>query len=283
MTFPSPRSLGGGAAAYFVRAGRVPNPQGPPPPLPHGIPFLAPDYRARLRDSSDSGPSTPIRTLRGGCYLARYTPLQTSPTQPGAIFYLGTFRVQASGATVTISGDLYLRRVSVASQPGGFSEPDPADGIPVFPRQDYRYYLRATQVSDAPESRESFALGLELFRFNGAVAAWSNDGELTAQLSWTTTPSGYPSGADYLTGDMKNAAGAVAGTLTLGWVSPLLRRASIEIDSVQGGVIPLQSQGGLDWQGVFAPIGWDVAVVQSDTDVAEPTGESWAMPRCTRR
>src|SRR5688572_31329502 len=131
MTAPSPRSLAGGAAAYHTHAGRLPNPQGPPPQLPIGLPFLARDYRAGLGDESDSGPSTPTRVLRGGCYYVRYTPLQASPTAPGAIYYLGSLRVHRAGATVTISGDLYLRHVSPAPLPDAAGEPDPAEGIPV--------------------------------------------------------------------------------------------------------------------------------------------------------
>jgi hypothetical protein len=274
MSTPSPRSLGGGAAAYHVRRGRVPNPQGPPPPLPNGIPFLARDYRARLADATDGSPITPSRVLRGGSYLARYTPLQTSVTTPGAVYYLGTVRVQTQDSTVTISGDLYLRRVG-ESRP----EPDPGDGIPVFPRSDYRFYLRATEVADAPGSQESFTLGLELFRFSSAAGSWTNDAVLKAVMSWTTAPPGYPTTGDYLTGELKNTSGAVSGTLTLGWVSPFLRRASVEIDRVAGGVMPMKNVtdgAGLDWRGVFKPVGWDVTVVPSDTDVAEPTGESWS-------
>src|SRR5688572_4375367 len=125
MTAPSPRSLAGGAAAYHTEGGRVPNPQGPPPQLPYGLPFLARDYRAGLGDESESGPSTPTRVLRGGCYYVRYTPLQASPTHPGAIYYLGTLRVQRVGATATISGDLYLRHLSATPQAGAAGEPEP--------------------------------------------------------------------------------------------------------------------------------------------------------------
>src|SRR5688572_22240035 len=99
MTYPSARSLAGGAAAFHVGAGRVPDPQGPPPPLPNGIAFTAKDFRARLHDTASDGPAAPSRVLRGGCYFMRYTPLQSSPTQPGAIYYLGTLRVQSAGAT----------------------------------------------------------------------------------------------------------------------------------------------------------------------------------------
>ena len=275
MTFPSPRSLGGGAAAYHERSGRIPNPQGPPPPLPNGIPFRARDYRAGLTTDSADGPTAPLRVLRGGCYLARYTPLQMSPTQPGAIYYLGTLRVQQIGATVTISGDLYLRRVAPPSQPSSL-EPDPGDGIPIFPRGDYRYYLRATHVTEAPQSNQSFALGLEMFRFNHATATWANEGALTAELSWTTNPPGYPSDGDYLTGEMKNDAGSVTGTLTLGWVSKHLRRATLEIDNVPDGVVPRDNGHGVGFKEVFEPLGWDLRVIVSNQNVPEATGPSWS-------
>ena len=276
MTAPSPRSLAGGAAAHHTDAGRIPNPQGPPPPLPNGLPFLARDYRAGLGDTSDSGPMTPARTLRGGCYYVRYTPLQTSPTRPGAIHYLGTLRVHRVGATLTVSGDLYLRHVSAGSPDEAAREPDPADGIPVFPRADYRYYLRAIGVSDSPGTQESFTLTFELFRFNAAVTAWTNEGVSTVQLSWTTAPPGYPSGADYLTGDVRNSAGSVTGTLSLGWVSPFLRRSTVEIDRVPDGVVPrTNGSAGHGWEQVFAAVGWELTVIESDDTVVETSGESW--------
>jgi hypothetical protein len=275
MTYPSPRSLGGGAAAYHERAGRVPNPQGPPPPLPNGIPFRARDYRAGLATDSADGPTAPSRVLRGGCYLARYTPLQVSPTQPGAIYYLGTLRVQQVDVSVTISGDLYLRRVASSLQ-SATPEPDPGNGIPIFPRGDYRYYLRATQVSADPQSNQRFKLGLEMFRFNHATATWANEGALNADLSWTTSPPGYPSDADYLTGELKSEAGAVTGTLTLGWVSSYLRRATFEIDSVADGVIPSDNGNGIGFKDVFDPLGWDLRVIVSDPNVPQASGPSWS-------
>jgi hypothetical protein len=242
-----------------------------------GLPFLARDYRAGLGDASDSGPLTPVRVLRGGCYYVRYTPLQASPTHPGAIYYLGTLRVHRVGATVTISGDLYLHHVSSTSHAGAAGEPDPADGIPVFPRADYRYYMRAVEVSDSPGAQESFTLTFELFRFNAAITAWTNEGASTVQLSWTTAPPGYPSAADYLTGDVKNSAGSVTGTLSLGWVSPYLRRATLEIDRVPQGVAPMPNgSNGYGWSQVFESLGWDLTVIQSDHAVTEKSDEAWS-------
>ena len=171
--------------------------------------------RHERQRTADTGPHPARRLL-----LRAVHPLQTSPTRPGAIHYLGTLRVHRVGATLAVSGDLYLRHVSAGSPDDAAREPDPADGIPVFPRAGYRYYLRATGVSDSPGTQESFTLTFELFRFNAAVTAWTNEGVSTVQLSWTTAPPGYPSGADYLTGDVRNSAGSVTGTLSLGGCRP---------------------------------------------------------------
>ena len=274
MAYSSAQSLAGEASGLHRRSERLPNPQGLTPPLPSGIAFVAKDYRADLGDSASVSPMSPVRPMRGGCYYMRYTPLQTSPTQPGAIYYLGSLRVQRMGVTLTVSGDLYLYRVGGPAAVAG--EPDPADGVPVFPRSAYRYYIRATQVSDSPAIRESFTLSLELFRFNQSSKAWSNDGEFDAELSWTTTPPGYPSEADYLTGPMTDKAGSMTGMVTLGWVSPFLRRATIEIDAVPGGVIPHNNGNGIAWNEVFERVGWKVDVSSGNRDVLEPTGEFWS-------
>jgi hypothetical protein len=276
MSYPSPRSFVAGAAATHDRPGRVPNPQGPAPPLPNGISFRARDYRAGLASDASDGPISPLRVLRGGCYLARYTPLQASPTQPGAIYYLGTVRVQQVGATITVSGDLYLRRVHSPGSGVSVPDPDPGNGIPMFPIADYRYYLRATNVRDTPRAGESFTLGLEFFRFIHATASWANDGAFSAELSWTTSPPGYPSESDYLAGEVKTDAGVTTGSLTLGRVSDYLRRATIEIDRVPQGVTPTNNGAGVGFQQVFETLGWDLRVIESDRSVQEPTGNSWS-------
>lgn len=283
MSYPSPRSLAGGAAAHHQGTLRIPDPQGPPPPLPDGIPFVAPDLRARLLDTGDAaGPLPPLRVLREGCYLLRYTPLQTSPTQPGAVHYFGTLRVQLESATVTASGDLYIHRIPVQSGPPASLtppptlEPDPSAGIPVFTRKNYRYYLRVNRVLNTPGEGESFTLAFELYRFTAANSSWSNEGPCTALMSWTTAPPGYPSSADYLTGEVKNASGVVIASLTMGWVSHFLRRAVVEIDRVNGGVAPRDNGNGTGWREAFEAVGWNVTVIESDTDVPEQSGASWS-------
>ena len=89
-------------------------------------------------------------------------------------------------------------------------------------------------------------------------------------------PAGYPSSGDYAEGDVKNAANAVIGRLTMGWLSSYYRRCTVEIDTVSGSEQPTNSGLGHTWQTVMDAVGWQVAVHLSDTNVAEASGASWS-------
>ncbi len=264
----------------FIPAGaRLGSLEPAPPPLPDPVP----DTRAagpnpqeqEQQQQTDFGPLPrfpTIRSLRNGCYLLRYTPTQTFPL----VHYDGTLRVERHTSGTTASGDLYTHSTSFWPGSGPPVEPNPSAGIPVFPRSRYRYYLRVTQVLEGFTFTSSFTLGLEMHRFNQAARTWTNEGILTAQMSWTTAPAGYPSGADYLTGSARNAAGATVGSLTMGWVSPYLRRAVVEVDRVGAAETPLNNGAGVGWRTIFDTVGWDVTVQVSDSNVAEPSGESFS-------
>ncbi|MGE0224741.1 MAG: hypothetical protein AB7F35_14780 [Acetobacteraceae bacterium] len=209
--------------------------------------------------------------------------LNYTPTGTGLVSFDGTMRVECHSAGRTASGDLYQRRIIFLSPPhfpprpvvmGG---PNPANGIPILPRGQYRYYLRVTQILENITIGNSFQLGFEMWRFT-APNTWSNEGLVTAQMSWMTAPSGYPSTNDYLEGDVRNASGNVIGRLKMGWVSAYYRKATIEIDTVSGSEQPLDSGTGVTWKSVFDTVGWDMSVRLSDTNVAEPSGAGWSDP-----
>jgi len=204
-------------------------------------------------------------------------------------------RVERHSAGVTASGDLYQRPTIILPPlpvpiPGPVPPvplpgptpavpllgppPNPALGIPIFTRSRYRYYLRITQIAEGFVFGTSFTLGFELRRFNAGV--WTNDGAFTALMTWVPAPAGYPSPGDYLTGDVKNAANVVVGRLTMGWLSSYLRKATIEIDSVPVSEAPLDNGAGVNWKSIFDGVGWDVTVVPSNTNVLEPSGNSWS-------
>lgn len=261
----------------------IPNPEAPLPPLPDAIPDAEPTHQM-MPQSSDAGASvTPnsmgnfpwwnMRSLRHGCYLLRYTPNTGMPF----VHYDGTMRIQRDGTNTIASGDLYLhyawRPFPTFPQ---VSEPNPANGIPIFPRAKYRYYLKVTKILEWVTLGNSFTLEFDRWRFKQSTNTWTFDEKYTAIMTWTTAPTGYPSSSDYLTGDVKNTSGAVVGNLTMGWVSKYLRKATIEADRVKDSEYPADNGNGVDWQDVYDKVDWDVKVYDSDEDLVEPSGDSWS-------
>ena len=254
---------------------RIPSPDGELPALPTS---LVPSRRSQAPawpwpTPAPASAQDQSRSLRHGCYLFRYFP-QSGDVPLHQLHYDGTLRVERNGSSTTASGDLYLHRPMAGTSSS--AEPDPGSGIPIFPRPNYRYYVRVTTILENSTTADSFALGFSLHRFKVATNAWVNEGTFTAQMSWTTAPSGYPSSDDYIAGEVKDAAGAVVGTMTAGWVSAFLRRATIEIDRVAGCERPLDNGAGVTWKTVFDQIGWDLTIVESDSNVQEASGNSWS-------
>jgi hypothetical protein len=238
----------------------------PPLPEPVQVPVVQGAPEEGRGDPTDLplGVSS-IRGLRHGTYLLQELQISAEPI----VGYLdGTLRVERLGFTTVASGDLYFRRFGV---PGTNS----AAGIPIHPRANYRYYLRVTQI-EGISTTNSITLGFERYRFNAASASWTNEGAFTAQMTWRTAPVGYPDTNQYLTGAVKDSAGAIVGSLFMGWVSPFLRRATVEIDRVNVSEAPLNNGAGIGWKEAFAGVGWDINLVQSDTNIAEPSGEGWS-------
>lgn len=265
---------------FIPRNERAPASVSPPPPLPDAVDSR--DTLAALQTRQVFAHLQPIgaavlpypyfniRSLNHGCYLLRYTPTQAYPL----VHYDGTLRVERNGTATTASGDLYHRPLSIWWPVA--APPNPAAGIPILPRSRYRYYLRVTQILEWITFGNSFTLGFEMHRFDHATRSWTNEGARTAVMTWSAAPAGYPAGADYLTGTVKNAANVTVGSLTMGWVSPFLRRAVVEIDRVGASEAPLHNGAGVTWQSLFSAVGWEVTTDVSDVNVSEPSGESWS-------
>ncbi len=271
-------------------ADRIPNPEAPIPPLPDPLPIPETELPLpRLPQPELPRPWPPepwppirLRSVRPGCYLLSLT-MSASPT----VVYDGTLRVESNAGGRTASGDLYQRKlVRICTPPRPMIPsrcflipgpgPSPADGIPVFARDRYRYYLRVTQILESYTLANSFTLGFEMHRFDGTTKAWTNEGAFTAVMVWTTAPTGYPAPGSYLEGDLTNGAGVVVGRLTMGWVSTYLRRAVVEIDTASASEAPVESGTGVTWRTIFDQVGWDVNAVVSNRTVPEPSGESWS-------
>src|SRR5437660_11032653 len=89
------------------------------------------------------------RPLVQGCYLACYTTGSGSQRR----YYDGTVRVQIKKGEAVISGDLYDRPVNG-------KKPDPDEGIPILPLDDYRFYIR---TNETPQTTIENGLKFELF------------------------------------------------------------------------------------------------------------------------
>lgn len=217
--------------------------------------------------------SSPLRSIRCGCWLLNYTPVGS-----GLVTYDGTLRVECHDQGRTASGDLYQRRLRLLPWPPQLvlgPAPNPAAGIPIFARAQYRDYIRVTQLLEGVTFGNGFLLRFELCRFT-PPGTWAAGVPYSAQMTWIPAPAGFPAGNHYLEGDVRNAANAVVGRLKMGWISSRLRKASLEIDTVPGSERPVNNGAGIGWAQIFDAINWEVAVVLGDTNVAAPSGVSWS-------
>lgn len=266
----------------------LPDPIPPYPSAPPGAPPYAQASPEFLQYWSWQWPAFPARALRCGCYLVSYRPHASQQ-----IVYDGTLRIDCYDGTRAASADFYQRPLAWLSPAPGLPPapvltqgPDPASGIPVLARAQYRYYMRVVGLLEGAAMGNGVALAFEMWRFDsgppmlGGQGGWSHEGSYVAAMTWQPAPAGYPGADDYLEGDVRNAQGMPVGRLTMGWISPYLRSATVEIDRVSESEAPLHNGAGLDWKAVGDAIGWDIRLVESDADVAEPNGESWSLAEC---
>jgi len=193
----------------------------------------------------------------------------------------GTMRVERHGAGATASGDLYSHQAYKFTRWPSYTivpnpDPSPSAGIPIFRRSAYRYYLRVTQILEWFTVSNSFTMKFERHSFSAATGSWSNDGIYTAQMTFKPAPAGYPSGAIYLEGSVTDPSGTAAGTISMGWVSKYLRKATLEVDRVSQSEHPANNGSGVDWKDVYDAVDWDVNVYESDTNLSEPSGQFWS-------
>lgn len=243
-------------------------------------PFEAsgPEVGTTLGRATERRPFPPfrIRLLVQGAYF-----LQWLPTTSPLVRYNGTMRVERHHDGVTASGDLYSHPafkivrfpiLKIVPNP----DPSPSAGIPIFPRGNYRYYLRVTQILEWLTVANNFTLGFELYKYDPATHTWTNQGAHTAKMHFRPAPASYPSGATYLEGTLRNGAGANLGRLRMGWVSRHLRKATVEVDRVNVSEHAADNGAGIDWRAVFDAVDWDVDAYESDIDLTEPSGQSWS-------
>jgi hypothetical protein len=216
--------------------------------------------------------------LADGCYVLAYG-------RDVDVWYQGTLRVECRDGATLASGDLYAVDASAVDDPQPIGlVPPPGPGIPTFPIAAYTYYLRVTGLAPA---ESGFDLTFEAYRFSARVVRtldgdltprWEREGSYTTRMRSAEAPPGYPAPDRFFVGDVPTDPRDPLQTaqLQLGWVSPYLRRAVIEIDRVPDARIPQDNGAGTDWRSVFRSFGWDVSVIVSDDDVTKETsGVVW--------
>ncbi|HEU4722213.1 MAG TPA: hypothetical protein VFS59_12680 [Gemmatimonadaceae bacterium] len=292
--------LPGGEVAF------TPNPEGPGtlPGLPSGtIPNLP-----QLPGPQLVFPKLCNLSLPGGCYRLSFRP------QKSFLEYRGTLRVDRTGAAPVISGDLYrflllppvftetiatttvatTRALGETNGPrrdttpavGSVSEAIIAGvslftkslGIPIYPRNKYHSYLKATALSVPKFSFGACAITITMQeyvytqppagQFNGTFPASPGTRTVKMVLTPAPAPFGYP-GA-YFEGRLYEN-NVDKGHIALGWVSQYFRRATIEVDTVVGAVAP-QAVGTETLRSIYGKAGWDVGVTYDQTNVPIPAG-----------
>lgn len=235
---------------------------------PMRMPLPLPDLPTEPRGSAAPDDAQ----VPAGCYLFLVTPI-ASPLQP----MYGTCRLDRSTGHLQASGDLYASFDMDTTDP--IPAPDPEAGIPIFPIRNHRYYLRVTEFV---AGGGGFAMTFEAHRlspdtlvlFDGTETGSLVEASFTAHLA-PDAAAGKRGPRPRFVGNIVNARGTHIADASMELVSPYLRRASVEIDTVPASAAPLGNSAGLNWHSVYAAVGWDLTIIKGSHDVAEPPDKAW--------
>lgn len=231
------------------------------PPLPKHMP----------EESRRAPTGAPL--LADGCYFVAFGLIDTANV-------LGTLRVDSRSGQLFVSGDLYHFEPGTDDKPVG-EIPPRRHGIPIFPIADYRHYMRVMKIE--PDDG-GFFLTFEAHQFlpkvNRALdgvdtSPWRFEDTYMARMMPAEAPSGYPSPGMFFVGDVSTPDKGTIGKMQIGWLSPVLRCAVIEIDRVAESESPESNGAGVSWKSIFDPIGWDVTTIVSDGTVKKYGGPVW--------
>ena len=243
---------------------------------------------------SESNRSVPCRLfLKQGCYQIRME--RSGILESGkAPRYVGSLRVENNDGTLTISGDFYKPRSwtsSVSGRPGWtelFVE-DPFRGrpvIPIYPRNRYYSYLKVIGIRRSLRAtlNKPCTITLTVEEYNYTHPEGTEvtgrfpetpSRVLTIVLQKVRNPEGY-SGPSF-EGSVYEGARLLSYKFSMLWVSDFYRRAKLELESVAGAAIP-SSAGAENFRSIYATAGWDLNVVNGDTNLPIPTGVSTTDP-----
>jgi hypothetical protein len=158
--------------------------------------------------------------------------------------------------------------------------------------------LRVIELHSETHAPNQFEFKFERFFFNQRTNVWeSDDGVYKASMQNVAALVGYPLPQVYFTGAVEDEQGTTVGILTMGWISPYLRRAVLELDKVKKSRFPLEAgiicrnlrnTGGfkatecshedctnIDWHYVFSQVKWDITVIFDNANVLEPSNDGY--------
>ncbi len=217
--------------------------------------------------------------LKTGCYSMLFVPTGASIF---ATRFRGTLRFEQHGPTTRMSGDLYRFRlfddVVFPKDPGAIA-PDELDrlgaaadvaadtggAIPVYRRRSYNSYLKGTSAQLTTKVHPLvpcyFVLEFDQFFYTHPATGFSGSFAPTADrhvrfvMRSTVTPNLYT--GDVFVGTTK------IGAVSIRWISTFFRRASVQLNTLNGAVSPPASVGGNDFHTIFGNAGWDVTVTDA--------------------
>ena len=217
--------------------------------------------------------------LKDGCYTVSFVPKGSHPIL--GFRYLGTMRVEHVNSVIRFSGDLYARypfiiwppvwkervarlRLTRAENLGDEVSSDAPGVIPIYSRGSYYSYLKGTAATlfSIRTFPCRFGLTFDEYRYQHPATGFSGTFPTTPNrtirfaLEHTSTPNSYAGKAYEGTTEL--------GTVSMSWVTPYFRRATLVIHRLQGAEQPDAVPGGggtEDFRTVFASANWDLTVM----------------------
>lgn len=258
-----------------VRLGSIPSYSAKPfvpmaKPIPHtDFPMEAPDVADEF----------PLRlALKTGCYRLTYQP------NGGFINFAGTLRVDKWKSVTTISGDLYRCRRPLEGLPHLPEGLLSRLGIPIYGISTYYSYLKGTGLKIVAKS--GFTIGTIEITADEYVYTPPPAGAFSGTFGAVPTrtvvmilkPAAAPAGFSGPCFEGKLYVGGVEkGSVVLGWVSSSFRKATVEIDTLVGSVVPAEvpspAGGALEgFKSAYATAGWDVRAIYDQVGIPVPAG-----------
>lgn len=245
-----------------------------------------------------------------GCYALTFTPRSRYPVALVTTVFRGTLRFEEVGTEIVVSADLYRFKTTFPFEfykvprkykskwgfetavtaniedfrirpelfeAGKLDRFRPRRRIPIYARQKYYSYLQGVSarlnsvvfVNDPCQ----FSLTFDEFVYQHPATGFDGTFPATADRRVRMVLSESGSSGSY---DGKLYEGTrELGSISLRWLSPYYRRADLEVNRLDGAVIPQpvphpSGTGTEDFSTIFASAGWDLRVTRDNTAVALP-------------